>query len=119
MRKKLQISASMVASTYVILSALSFFSYSEFDQDFIGVLGFFIGFLLLFLALPYWKIVYFRGRGISGIQSPETPPDEHLHHQLHLQYEKENKRLLEKNRTYHDVLTIAGLSIIFISLFLF
>lgn len=117
-RKKLKISIIIVASNYILLAFLSFVSELKFDTDFIGKWGLLSGFLLLLGALPLYKMVYFGGRGIIGSQSPEIPPDEHLHQKLHNQYEKENKSKIKKDSKHQDVLTISGITIILISLFM-
>ncbi|MRH43544.1 hypothetical protein GH741_12725 [Aquibacillus halophilus] len=116
MRKIIQVSLTIVVFNYVLLTVLSFVFTSNFELDFIGKWGLLSGFLLLIGALPFFKVAYFGGRGIMGVQTPEIPPDEHLHHKVHSQHEKENEKEIEKNRKYQDMLTIAGITIIVLSI---
>ncbi|GAE44758.1 hypothetical protein [Mesobacillus boroniphilus] len=53
-----------------------------------------------------------------GVQSPEIPGDEHLHHKIHKQYEKEQIGQNQAISQRLDVLTIAGISMIIIGVFL-
>lgn len=52
-----------------------------------GMWGLLTGFIKVIGALTLHKVIFFGGRGIKGSQTPEIPPDEHLHHKMHKQYE--------------------------------
>lgn len=114
---KVIIALIIAVADYILLLILSLIFYSEIEADFIGMWGLITGFIMLIGALPLHKITYFGGRGIMGSQTPEIPPDEHLHHKIHKQYEKEQKNEIDKNKKFQDVLTIAGVLIIIVSIF--
>ncbi|WP_409250621.1 hypothetical protein V1502_10610 [Bacillus sp. SCS-153A] len=114
MKERLFISLFLIFINYTILVLLSYLLYSTFNLNDIGSWGLVSGFILLVCALPIHKITYFGGRGLGGVQSPEVPPDEHLHQKIHKQYEKETKI----KPKHQDILTITGLAIIVISIFL-
>jgi hypothetical protein len=79
--------------------------------------GLLTGIIMLIGALPLHKITYFGGRGIIDSQTPEIPPTEHLHHKIHKQYEKEQTNEIDKKKI-QDVLSIAGVLTIIVSIFL-
>ncbi|EDL66624.1 hypothetical protein BSG1_04690 [Bacillus sp. SG-1] len=106
----------IIIVNYMILAVLSYLFNSTVNWTDIGAWGLVTGFLLLISALPLHKIIYFGGKGIMGVQSPEIPPDEHLHEKFRKSYEAEKENKLE--RKYQDIATIAGAVIIFISLIL-
>ncbi|MBT2695689.1 hypothetical protein [Bacillus sp. ISL-55] len=118
MKKRLKLSFYIVAGSYTALFLISFLMLGKFDGNMVGICGFILGFILLFAALPFHKLVYFGGRGLMGVQSPEIPGDEHLHHKIHKQYEKEQIGQNQGSSQRQDVLTIAGISIILIAVFL-
>ena len=116
MRKTLLYSWMIIIMNYMILAVLSYLFNSTVNWTDIGAWGLVSGFLLLISALPIHKITYFGGRGLMGVQSPEIPPDEHLHEKVSKSYEAEKKNKIE--RKYQDIATIAGAVIIFISVIL-
>lgn len=115
MMGRLKLSFYIVVGSYAALFLILFLMIGKFDGNMVGIWGLILGFILLFAALPFHKLVYFGGRG----QSPEIPGDEHLHHKIHKQYKKEqigqNPKAASQRK---DVLTIAGISIILIAVFL-
>ncbi|RSD28692.1 hypothetical protein [Mesobacillus subterraneus] len=116
MKRKLVLSFLIVISIYTTISILSFILLSQIDRDFIGMGGLLAGFLLLISILPLWKIIYFGGRGMMGVQSHILPPDEHLHQKLHQHVKEENRS--KNERKMDDILTISGGIVILISLFM-
>ncbi|WP_233143879.1 hypothetical protein [Lottiidibacillus patelloidae] len=112
MLKKFQLSCVLVLSTYILLALLSFVANGKFDIEFLGKWGLLSGFLLLIGTLPFFKTTYFGGRGLMGSQTPEIPPDEHLNNNIH----QLNEKIIEKDKRYQDVLTLAGIVIIVLSL---
>ncbi|WP_102262553.1 hypothetical protein [Mesobacillus jeotgali] len=118
MMKRLKLSFYIVVGSYTTLILISFLMIGNFDGTKVGVWGFILGFILLFTALPFHKIIYFGGRGLMGVQSAEIPGDEHLHHKIHKQYEKEQIGQNQGSSQRQDVLTIAGISVIIIAVFL-
>ena len=118
MKRRLKLSFYIVVSSYAALSLILFIMIGKFNANMVGMWGLILGFILLIAALPFHKIIYFGGRGLMGVQSPEIPGDEHLHHKLHKQYEKEQIGENRGNSYRRDVLTISGISIILIAVFL-
>ncbi|WP_167834059.1 hypothetical protein [Mesobacillus selenatarsenatis] len=118
MLEKFKISFFIVVGSYALLVLASYLFNGEFDTSIIGMWGLILGLLMLIAALPLHKIVFFGGRGIMGVQSPEIPGDEHLHNKIHKSYEKEHKEEISINRPLQDVLSLAGIIIILISLFM-
>lgn len=116
--KKIKISLMIVILNYLFLIVLSYLFTSKIELAFIGVWGLLAGFICLIGALPLYKILYFGGRGIAGTQSPQIPYDEHLDQKVHRQYEKEERDKSGKNRAYQDILTIAGIMIVLIAIFI-
>jgi hypothetical protein len=117
--RRLKLSFYIVGGSYAALFLILFLMIGKFDGNMVGIWGLILGFILLFAALPFHKLVYFGGRGLMGVQSPEIPGDEHLHHKIHKQYEKEQSGQNPKAASQRqDVLTIAGISIILIAVFL-
>ncbi|WP_138416374.1 hypothetical protein [Aquibacillus sediminis] len=113
MHKKLSYSIGIVAVLFLLLIVASILVQSTIAASFIGKWGLLLGFALLLVALPLYKVIYFGGRGLVGSQTPEIPADEHLHQQTHRYYEKDRKPNL-----YQDVCTIAGILMIVISIFI-
>ncbi|ESU33342.1 hypothetical protein G3A_06585 [Bacillus sp. 17376] len=118
MSRRLKLSFYIVVSSYAALSLIVFLMTGKLDGSMVGTWGLLLGFLLLIAALPFHKIFYFGGRGLMGVQSPEIPGDEHLHHKIHKQYEKEQIGQNQAISQRLDVLTIAGISMIIIGVFL-
>ncbi|MBS8263917.1 hypothetical protein DYI25_05640 [Mesobacillus boroniphilus] len=118
MLKILKVSFFLVVGSYTILLLFSYLLSGRLDASIIGMWGLLIGFSLLIAALPFHKIVFFGGRGIMGAQSPEIPHDEHLHHKVYKEYEKERKAESPKTRQHQDVLSITGIAIILIAVFM-
>ena len=118
MMRMLKLSFYIVVGSYTTLFLISFLMIGKFDGTKVGVWGFILGFILLFTALPFHKIIYFGGRGLLGVQSHVIPGDEHLHHKIHKLYEKEQIGQNQGSSQRQDVLTIAGISIILIAVFL-
>lgn len=118
MMGRLKLSFYIVVGSYAALFLILFLMIGKFDGNMVGIWGLILGFILLFAALPFHKIVYFGGRGLMGAQSPEIPGDEHLYHKIHKQYDKEQIGQNQGSSQRQDVLTIAGISIILIAVFL-
>ncbi|GAM12356.1 hypothetical protein [Mesobacillus selenatarsenatis] len=118
MKRSLKLSFYIVIGSYAALFLILFLMIGKFDGNMVGIWGLILGFILLFAALPFHKLVYFGGRGLMGVQAPEIPGDEHLHHKIHKQYEKEQIVKNQGSSQRQDILTIAGISIILIAVFL-
>ena len=117
MLKVLKISFLLVIVSYMLLLLFCYLFIGRLDGGIIGMWGLLLGFLLLFAALPFHKIVFFGGRGVMGVQSPEIPHDEHLHYKIHKEYEKE-RRANTRTKRWQDIFSIAGIIIILISVFM-
>lgn len=118
MKRRLKHSFYIVVCSYAAFSLILFLMIGKVDASIVGMWGLLLGFLLLIAALPFHKIIYFGGRGLMGVQSPEIPADEHMHHKIHKQYEKEQVGQNQGSSQRQDVLTIAGITIILIAVFL-
>jgi hypothetical protein len=118
MKRRLKLSLYIVVGSYAAFSLILFLMIGKFDKSIVGMWGLLLGFILLIAALPFHKIIYFGGRGLMGVQSPEIPGDEHLHHKIHQQSEKEQIGQNQGSSQREDVLTIAGITIILIAVFL-
>jgi len=118
MLNKLKISFFIVIGCYAIVGLVSFLIIGKIDSSIIGLWGLLFGSLLLVAAFPLYKMVFFGGRGIMGVQSPEIPGDEHLHQKIHKSYERENKDEVSKYQRHQDIVTISGITIILISIFI-
>ncbi|MBA2176060.1 hypothetical protein H0266_14280 [Halobacillus locisalis] len=110
MLKRMQSILLIVSLNYLLLTVLSLIFNSRISMEFLGNWGLLTGLVILISALPLHKVVYYGGRGMAGSQTPEIPPDEHIHEKV----KKKSKRSGDFNR-FQDSLTISGVIVLVIS----
>ena len=110
MLKRIQWILIIISLNYLLLIVLSFLFNSGISMRFLGNWGLLTGFILLVSALPLHKVVYYGGRGVAGSQTPEIPPDEHLHEKA----QKQSEKPMNFSR-FQDSFTISGIIVLVIS----